>query len=412
MVKGAPERTLELRTFDAMARPVSLHVVVDGKSHDCPPVAVVGRSESADVRLVAPEVSLFHVELRGTAHGVVVRDLGSRNGTHLGPVLVRHAVLPWGSVLTIAGTDVELAEGTPVLIKARSESFGDLVGRSPVMRELFADAERVAPTQASVLIEGPAGSGKTSLARAIHLASGCVGPLVEVACGALPPALAIRAFDGDADGGGWLEGSRGGSLFLKDVDELPRNAQLHLAERLGKTGRILATSRRELRELVNRGVFNEDLHRGLSTATLEMPGLERRRDDIPFLVHFFLGALPGENSGARSITSDALNELSARSYDGGAGELRELVERLAQLAPTVIGADDVAFERSLRRRPSAALDPFKEAKQSVIDTFERDYLAKLLERAGTNVSHAAAIAGIERHSLRSLLERHGLRSKG
>jgi DNA-binding NtrC family response regulator len=166
-----------------------------------------------------------------------------------------------------------------------------------------------------------------------------------------------------------------------------------------------------------------------------MPSLRERPEDIKPLVQHFLSTLPSDVQAARAITKDALDAIAQRSFPGNVRELRSTVERVAMLAegPT-IAEQDLAFERLIAadrsaqssrtsgelggdddapasEDPSAPLEPFKEAKRTVIDEFERAYLSRLLARSGTNISRAAALAGIERQSLRDLLKRHGLRGE-
>jgi len=154
---------------------------------------------------------------------------------------------------------------------------------------------------------------------------------------------------------------------------------------------------------------------------VRIPPLSERHEDVKPLVQHFLSKLPWDVKAARAIEPDALDAIAARTFAGNVRELRAVVERAAMVAEgAAITTEDLAFERMLageRSRGAAAavaavdgpLEPFKEAKRTLIDEFEKAYLARLLARAGTNVSRAASLAGIERQSLRDLLKRHGLR---
>jgi DNA-binding NtrC family response regulator len=149
-----------------------------------------------------------------------------------------------------------------------------------------------------------------------------------------------------------------------------------------------------------------------------MPSLAERADDIPLLVRHFLARIPAHVEAARSISDEALTELSKKSYPGNVRELLHTVERAAMLATGgTIVPSDLAFERILvseRARfgreilVDGSLPPFKDAKRTLVDEFERDYLAELMNRVGRNLSKASALAGVERHHLRELLRKHGL----
>ena len=180
--------------------------------------------------------------------------------------------------------------------------------------------------------------------------------------------------------------------------------------------RVLASSRRDLREQVNDGAFSEGLYTRLAQARVVLPPLSERPEDVAVLAQHFLASLPPDVEGARAIARDALEELSRREYRGNVRELRSTVERASLLARgQTITTGDLAFERllSAERERSAgtepdAIEPFKDAKRTLVDEFEREYLRALLLRVGDNLSHASAISGIERHHLRNLLRKHAL----
>jgi DNA-binding NtrC family response regulator len=422
--------------------------------------AIVGRVEGVDVRLTDQTVSQFHLEVWATEGGIVVRDLGSHNGTLVAGIALKHASVPAGTEVAIGDTSIELRGGARAVVeRSKATFFGALVGSSAPMRELYALLERLARTNLSVLIEGETGTGKELAARALHDGGTRPGgPFVAVNCAAIPPTLAESvlfghergAFTGaDEKRAGVFEAATGGTVFLDEVADLPRDLQPKLLRALemreivpvGSTkprpfdARIVCATWQSLRELVNRGAFREDLYFRLAQARVRMPAVRERVEDIKPLVQHFLSSIPWDVQAARAITSDALDAIAQRSFPGNVRELKSTVERVAMLAegPTIT-AQDLAFERliaadrsaassrnagdevekemvkpSEAADPNAPLEPFKEAKRTVIDEFEKAYLSRLLARAGTNISRAAALAGIERQSLRDLLKRHGLR---
>ena len=404
--------------------------------------AVVGRSPTADVRLSDKMVSAFHFELTTCEQGVQLSDLHSTNGTFHGSVRVVTAVLASGTVLELGTTrlriDVDAALPSSV---TEATSFGELRGTATVMRELFETLAKLSRTDLSLLIEGATGSGKELAARAVHTVSARrSSPFVVLDCTALPGALAESilfghekgAFTGAIDARpGVFEQADGGTVFLDEIGELPIELQpklLRVLERreVVRVGgrdvrplrfRVVSATWRDLRAMINQGRFREDLYYRVAQARVAMPSLRERAEDIPLLVADMLRGRPADAVGARSIAPEALVELSRREFPGNVRELRSVIERSAAMAEgDVISAADLAFERMLvsdARRveevSDEAMEPFKEAKRSLIDDFERGYLKRLLERSGNKLSRAARMAQLERHTLRDLFRKHGLR---
>lgn len=412
---------------------------------------LIGRGETADVRLTDPTVSMCHAELAWSGRGIAVRDLGSRNGVKVGSVRLVEGTVPAGSRIALGNTVIVVApEADHDVPTSSASSFGGLTGGSRPMRELFALLERLAKTELSVVIQGRTGTGKEVAARALHeRGRRASGPFVVLDCTAIPPGLAPSVLFGAEKGAytgaterrmGVFEAAHGGTLFIDEVGDLPADLQPALLRALqsrevvpvGSTRprpvnvRVIAATWRDLRAMVNRETFREDLYFRLAQATVWMPPLEERRDDIPLLVEHVLRSLPPDVEAARAIAPDALAALAARAYPGNVRELISTVQRLAMLAggPAITGAD-LAFERMLATERGheriaegadddgeGPLPPFKEARRTVVEEFERDYLARLIERTRRNISRAAAVAGLERHNLRELLRKHGLWPSG
>lgn len=414
-------------------------------------VVVVGRGEAADVRLNDPAVSQFHVELRATPAGISVHDLGSRNGVfYSGAQLVRGTV-PSGAALSVGDSTLRVEQvchaARPPMVQAQ---FGHLVGRSAGMRELYPILAKLAQTDLSILLEGETGTGKGEVARALYENSTRAGkPFVILDSTLLPETLAPSllfghergAFTGAVDRRiGAFESAHGGVLFIDEVGELSpavqamllRAVQYRQITPVGSTKprsvdvRIICATWHDLRSLVNTGAFREDLYYRLAGATVRLPSLADRADDIPLLVESFLNGLPRDAPAARSITPDALAALCERQFPGNVRQLQSLVDRLARLsAGPTITIGDLEMERVLsglrdrtelpgptRSQPAVTgtgeLQLYLEAKQTALEAFERSYLQQLFVRAGSNLSRAAALAGIQRHNLRALLRKHGL----
>ena len=408
---------------------------------------VVGRSSGADFQLNDRTVSAFHVALAAVEGGIEVRDLESSNGVLHAGARILHAVVPPGAVLKLGATQLRL-ELAGVLEAAPRDaaSFGSLKGTSLAMRELFDALGRLAKTELSVLVQGPTGTGKELAARALHAASARHGgPFVVLDCTTIPATLAEsvlfghekRAFTGATDRHrGVFEAADGGTVFLDEIGELPSELQPKLLRvleqrqllRVGSTQprpvdvRVVSATWRDLRAAINKNRFREDLYHRLAQALVEIPGLEERREDISLLVDHVLDGLPRDKECARAIDAEAMAELRARPWPGNVRELRNVVERAAWTALSdTIRAADLAFGRRLagERRPpgpsqlaadDGGIGPFKEAKRTLIDDFEREYLKKLFARTQGNISKAATLAGVERHYIRTLYRKHGLRS--
>ena len=391
----------------------------------------VGSHPSNDLVVEDGTVSRFHCELTVAGSAVRVRDLGSRNGTLAGSVALADAMVGNGTVLALGNSDVRIdveAEHTQLIASERSR-FGPLIGESAVMREVFSQLERIAASDATVLIEGETGTGKEGAAVAIHEASARAdGPFVVVDCGAIPPSLLESELFGHEAGAftgatnrsiGAFERASGGTLFLDEIGELPTELQpkfLRALEsreirRIGSSTpihcnlRIIAATHRDLRAGVNGGTFRADLYYRLAVVKLVVPALRDRAGDIPVLAKHLLAKLRVSPATIAELTSpDYLVMLAAAPWPGNVRELRNHLEQCA-----VFG--ERRMPNALSSAPSQ-LDPalsYELARRQAIDAFERAYLTKLLERNGGNVAAAARDADINRAYLYRMLGRHGLR---
>ena len=257
----------------------------DGTSYtiDVDPIAV-GRDPNASVPVSDPEVSAMHCELRAMSEGVLLRDLGSTNGTFIGVLRVNECVITQPTDITVGTTRLHIEPATKKRVDVGfTDRFGGLVGASPKMRRVFSILERVAPTPISVLIVGETGTGKEGVAKALHEASPRKGkPFVVVDCGSIPETLAESLLFGHEKGSftganerrkGALEEANGGTLFLDELGELPIDLQPKLlralsekqVKRVGSSTfepidvRVLAATRRDLGAEMNAGRFRSDL---------------------------------------------------------------------------------------------------------------------------------------------------------
>jgi two-component system, NtrC family, response regulator GlrR len=402
-------------------------------------VIVVGKSEDCDVVVDDPKVSRRHCEILQSEDGVVIRDLGSKNGTFAGDVEIHEAVVAPGTVMTAGGCQITVAStGEPESIPISTEArFGEATGGSIVMRELFARLRRVAATDATVLLLGESGTGKELLARGIHEHSLRRNrPFVVLDCGAVEKNLLADELFGHergaytgADRGrhGLLAEVDGGTLFIDEVGELPLDVQAKLlrvledrtfqplgsSARRGFDARIIAATHRNLRARVKSGELREDLYYRLSEVEARVPPLRERRDDIPLLLRKMLEQRLGP--AAPRLGSDVLGMLLAHDWPGNVRELRNVARRLA-LFP-----EEVPVQPSEPASPSTPLGasrpalgmlldlPLAEARKTVIARFEREYIEMVLERTGGNITSAAKQMAISRQRLYELLDQHGLR---
>ncbi|MEM9073285.1 MAG: sigma 54-interacting transcriptional regulator [Myxococcota bacterium] len=394
------------------------------------PKCTLGSHPSNDFVIEDETVSRFHCVIQVEARGFRVIDDGSRNGTWIDGVEVNDGWLRDATTLRLGTVEVRFAidQARYEMPLAEEDRFGDLVGRSVPMRRLFALLSRVAPSDATVLIEGETGTGKEATAEAIHAASKRrEGPFVVVDAGALPPTLLESELFGHEKGAftgamerriGAFEAASGGTVFLDEVGELPPDLQPKLlrvlerktVRRVGATAqipvdvRILAATHRNLREAVNQTHFRADLFYRLAVVQLTVPALRDRLDDLELLVASaleHLGATPAERE--RFKRPGFLDHLRRASWPGNVRELRNYVERCMVL-------DDVL---PIAEQPvKAGVDPtitYPEARRRALEHFEREYLEALLAHHGGNVSQAARSAAMNRPYLYRLLRRHGLK---
>jgi DNA-binding NtrC family response regulator len=404
-------------------------------------LATAGRHPTNDLVLEDPSVSGVHLELRRVGSRVHIRDAGSTNGTWLGPHRVTEIELAVGGELTVGGTllRVDLDTAASPAAQSSAESFGQLVGQSPAMRELFATLERIAPKSLSVLVQGETGTGKEEVARAIHARSErAAKPFIVIDATALPETLVESLLFGHEKGAftgadrrsvGLFEAADGGTVFLDEIGELPASVQAKFLrvlerreftrvgghERVRVDVRVLAATHRDLRNEIDAGRFREDLYYRLAQIRVMLPPLRDRVGDIPILCHKLLSTIVGDGQPPVLIEASALARLAEQPWPGNVRELRNVLARAAAMAEGgIIRCIDVSGEgygfRGTReeRTPMHLSGTFAEAKQHAVERFESAYLAALIKRCGGNLSRAAREADLARHHLRDLLKKRGL----
>jgi transcriptional regulator with PAS, ATPase and Fis domain len=392
------------------------------------PTFVIGTGQSADVRLNDPAVSREHVRVSLLHDGVRVRDDGSKNGTWLGGVRVRDVLLSADASIVVGATTIAITIETESLELPLSanDRFGDAIGVSAVMRNLFAVLEKVAPTDLTVLLEGESGTGKDVLSRALHERSARANaPMVVVDCGAIPENLIESELFGHERGAftgaeharkGVFEEANGGTLFLDEIGELPLEMQPKLlraleAREVRPIGarapkpidvRIIAATSRRLAEAARTGEFRSDLFYRLAVARMTVPPLRDRPEDVLPIARAMLRVLAKDP--LVEIPADLASMLEAYTWPGNVRELRNVVERWAALGRLDRTMFDPLEAQNTAEDDLATL-PYHEARKIVLDRFEEKYLPRVLVRANGVVSRAAELAQVARPSFYRMLER-------
>ena len=388
---------------------------------------IIGTGEAADVRLTDPAVSREHVRISLAPNGVRIRDEGSKNGTWLGGVRIKEILLGADASIVLGGTTISFtldADATELPLSPL-DHFGDAFGASPVMRNLFATLEKVAPTELTVLIEGESGTGKDVLARAIHSKSArAAQPIVIVDCASIPPTLVESelfghvkgAFTGaDRDRRGFFEEADGGTLFLDEVGDLPVDMQPKLLRALesrevraigGRAPkkvdvRVIAATSRRLAEAARTGEFRSDLFYRLAVARVTVPPLRDRPEDIMPIARAMLVSMKHEGD----FPPDLGSMLQAYGWPGNVRELRNVVERWAALGRLDRSLFDDAGQMNGTGDDDLSFLPYHEARKIVLDRFEEKYLPRVLARANNVVTRAAELAQVARPSFYRMLER-------
>ncbi|ATB30339.1 sigma 54-interacting transcriptional regulator [Melittangium boletus] len=389
-------------------------------------------------------VSRHHFEILTTERGWLLVDLNSTNGTFLDGRRVERAYLSPGAQVRAGSSQLSF---TPIDEEVTLEpdgegELGGLVGESVRMRQVFALIKKIAPLDVSVIVGGETGTGKELVARAIHeRSSRGKGPLVVLDCGAIPPELIESELFGHEKGAftgamtarpGAFERAHGGTIFLDELGELRLDLQPKLlrvlenreVRRVGGNDvlevdcRVIAATNRDLVKEIAAGNFREDLFFRLSVIHLQLPPLRERREDIPLILKRAL-ADPEvlARHGRKHITPEAQALLMAYDWPGN---VRELVNVLSHVLAFSEGEDVLPQHLPARLRGQARELPlpfnehlsFKDAKEQLLENFEREYVNRVLSRCEGNLSRAARESGLHRKSIERLVKKYQLDAKG
>jgi transcriptional regulator with GAF, ATPase, and Fis domain len=387
----------------------------------------VGAGPDVDVPIDDPFISTRHATLRVARQGVVVEDLGSKNGTWVDGVTVERAWARLGAVIRFGRVSVRVVAGLPPVALVNDElPEGPVVGSSASFREVLRTLERAARVRSPVLLRGETGTGKELAARVVHRGSERRNqPFVAINCGAIPEALAESELFGHVRGaftgahrdrqGAFLRAD-GGTLLLDEVAELPPLIQTKLL-RVLETGRVLpvgaeqeqtvdvrivAATHRDLEAMVAMGDLREDLYHRLGVISVRLPPLRERPEDIPALLRCFAGQLTLELGYPVELTDAAIAAAVRHSWPGNIRALRNAVLRAGALADGPIEADDLV---------PAAPPPGDSGPDRHVLVPRGDYqfmhramLERIIEEQGS-VRRAAHVLGIPRSTLGHWLRR-------
>ncbi|CAN7212862.1 sigma-54 dependent transcriptional regulator [Bosea sp. LjRoot90] len=323
-------------------------------------------------------------------------------------------------------------------LKTRSVQASRIVGRSTAVNQLRQTLERVAPTNARVLITGEPGCGKELTARTLHEASTrSSGPFVVINAATITPdtmeeeLFGVEGGDGRSRRVGALEEAHGGTLYIDEIGDMPRETQSRIlrvlvdqnfqrvggATRVHVDVRIISSSSRDLLKLIADGQLREDLYHRLGVVPIRVPALSERREDVPELIEFFMDQISvGAGLPKRRIGGDAMAILQSHEWPGNIRELRNNVERLmiltkgdptaeitVDMLPAEVGAMVPTTPSGSGGEKLMSL-PLRDARE----IFEREYLMAQIARFSGNISRTAEFIGMERSALHRKLKSLGV----
>ncbi len=411
-------------------------IALDGSQ---PSRVLVGTAQACTVKLSDRTVSRRHVALDVVGKRVRVTDLGSTNGTRVNGIAVTEAFLDGGEVVSVGATSFRLdrEDARPQVHVSNKTAYGQMIGASTEMRRLYPLCERLAQSDVPVVIEGEAGTGKELLAEALHHeGTRAQGPLVVLDCTAVPANLLEAELFGHAPGAfagammarpGVFEQANGGTLVIDEIGDLDPALQSKLLRALERQEirpvgsnqvlrvdvRLIATTRKDLDREVQSGRFRDDLLQRIAVARIELPPLRHRRGDIPLLVRHFCRELQGDEG---SLSQELLRSWEDYAWPGNVRELRNTLARhlaLGELAHITQTGGPQAAEAELHAAGDDQADifevalalPLGDARQKVVEEFERRYVERMLESHRGNVTRAAESAGVARRYFQILKAR-------
>jgi len=410
----------------------------------------IGTARSNDVVLTDGMVSRFHCQVLVRGDRYVLKDMGSTNGTYFQEAPIIETFLVPGTRIRLGRSELlfECRKKWVRLDESEEPHFGQLVGRSAIMRTLFGLLDRVARSRLTCVLSGETGTGKELAAKGIHSRSDrATMPFVTVDCGALPDTLIQSEIFGHEKGAftgaveqrrGAFELAHGGTLFLDEIGELPQDLQPKLLgalerkeiKRVGAEEpievdvRIICATHRDISAMVSSGAFREDLYYRLAEVVVTLPPLRDHVEDIPVMVEKFLEDERKHGSAVMSASPEVFAALAEQPWNGNVRELRNVVRRAVSLGRSsrlelpdiMLGAHRLETPRETEPVPvlpgldEDALDrPLKVVRRQVVEALEREYLGRLMKKYDGDIEQIAKIADLHPVSVQRLLKQRGLR---
>ena len=372
---------------------------------------LIGTHSDNDLILRDAHASKYHLEIALVAGGVRIRDLGSDTGTFVGTSRLQVGVVPVGTELGIGRTTLQLLAGDMTVSIPPSErnAFGPALGQSPAMRQLFAILERIAPSDAPLLLEGEPGTGRTLFAKAIHASSRFAASPITVIDFRLPPGERPTVTS---------VGQRSDTftLLLDRIDEASPseiNALLNLYKRREEgvlDARIIATSSTDIRRAAAEGRVRKELADHVAAVRILIPPLRERMEDVALLVRQFAREICGTEP---PLGPAELSRIVAREYPGNVRELRQLVARALQTdaAAPVLPRQGMARARAALVMPLNARPKPPEpsvARERLVEYFERDWVMGLHAKHRGNLAEVSRETAIARKELVRRLKAWGV----
>ena len=402
---------------------------LDGKSvpvHVSTGRCQVGSHTLNDLVIDHAGVSRFHCEVGVDTNGPWLKDLGSSNGTEVDGVGAREVLLRDGSLIKLGDAvtlSFKVLNEKSDLPLSKNDQFGALIGGSAVMRACFAQLERAAQTSRPLLIEGETGTGKTVAAEQIHANSARkLQPFVTVDCASLSASSLEEALFGvENQRPSAFEEAGWGTLFLDEIGELSPELQGRLMPVLEKGelrrpgapaavpihARLIASTRNDLRQLVNHGRFRNELFFRLAVVRVMMPPLRQRLSDVPDLVDAFLAQASATEAEVETVrTNEFLSRLQLGSWAGNVRELFNHVERCLLMQTPLTPQE--TLQAGVPPRVDAKRT-YAEGRRLALEQFEQEYVEALLRLHHGRISEAARAAGMDRAYLHRLVRRHNLK---
>lgn len=414
MKKGDETRTLTILRDRVLAVPsITLRFSpARGATFDVPlglrPL-VIGREPSCDVPLEDHGISQRHCEVSLTMRGIEIQDLHSKNGIFVHSLRILHGILPIDVPVMLGHSKfIALHAGAPSEIPLSAQHrLGPALGQSVIMRALFFRMEQAAATATHVVFWGEPGTGKRTLARALHdMTPGRMGAFVTLDASAEDAGKLETVLNES------LEQAARGTLYVHEPGELPRELQTRLARtihsRRDETRLVLGMREDPSLAVKRRALAPDFFAPNLPFVNLPVFPLRQRKDDIPLLVEFFLAQQDGLQS--KDLPQGTMDLLEGHSWPGNVAQLEDVVVDIAQRAQVgerLLKSLVKANEGGAAEFSNASL---KDAREEVVNAFEKAFVASMLRRHKGNVTHTAKAMGISRQMLHRMMVQHGIQN--